>query len=69
MTWTCQPYHLSLPSPILFFFFFKELFIYFWLHWVCVAVCGLSLVEGGYSLAAVCRLLVAMASFIMEHKL
>ena len=30
----------------------KKLFIYFWLHWVFVAACGLSLVvsSGGYSL-------------------
>ena len=38
----------------IFFFFFKRrfnLFIYFWLHWVFVAECGLSLVvaSGGYS--------------------
>ena len=35
-----------------FFFFYKFiLFIYFWLHWVFVAACGLSLVvvNGGYS--------------------
>ena len=32
-------------------FFFKHLFIYVWLHWVFVAVRGLSLVasSGGYS--------------------
>ena len=31
---------------------FVKIFIYFWLHWVFVAVCGLSLVvaSGGYSL-------------------
>ena len=58
----------SKPHP---FFFFKELFIYFWLHWVCVAACGLCLVDAsrGYSLVAMHRLLVAMASFIVEHKL
>ena len=35
----------------LFQLFFKNLFIYFWLHWVFVAVRGLSLVvaSGGYS--------------------
>ena len=34
------------------FFFNINLFIYFWLRWVFVAVCGLSLVaaSGGYSL-------------------
>ena len=26
------------------FFFFKDLFIYFWLYWVFIAACGLSLV-------------------------
>ena len=33
------------------FFFTINLFIYFWLHWVFVAACGLSLVtvNGGYS--------------------
>ena len=34
------------------FFFFLILFLYFWLHWVFIATCGLSLVaaRGGYSL-------------------
>ena len=34
-----------------FIYFFYNLFIYFWLHWVFVAACGLSLVavSGGYS--------------------
>ena len=43
----------------------------FWLHWVCVAVCGLSLVVAsrGYSLIAVCRLLTAVASPVVEHGL
>ena len=38
-------------SLVLFFFFFF-LFIYFWLHWVFVAACELSLIaaSGGYSL-------------------
>ena len=37
---------------ILLFFYFINLFIYFWLRWVFVAACGLSLVvvSGGYSL-------------------
>ena len=40
--------HQGSPS----FSFFMNLFIYFWLPWVFVAVCGLSLVvaSGGYSL-------------------
>ena len=43
------------PSSIPFLFFiiiiFKNLFIYFWLHWVFVTACGLSLVaaSGGYA--------------------
>ena len=39
-------------------FFFNE-FIYFWLHWVFVAVCGLSL-------AVVYGLLIAVASLVAE---
>ena len=41
----------------------------FWLHWVSVAVCRLSLVvtRKGYPLIAVCRLLIAMAALIAEH--
>ena len=33
------------------FYYYYYLFIYFWLHWVFVAACGLSLVvaSGGYS--------------------
>ena len=55
---------------ILFFLIFMYLF-YFWLHWVFVAAQGLSLVElsGGYSLAVVCGLLTAVASFVEEHGL
>ena len=47
------------------------LFIYFSLCWVFVAACGLSLVvvSGGYSLAAVYRLLIKVASFVVEHGL
>ena len=49
-----------------------------WLHWVSlavhgffVAVSGLSLVaeSGGYCLVAVCRLLLAMAALVLEHRL
>ena len=52
-----------------FFLFFKNLFIYafnFWLCWVFVAGCRLSLVvvSGSYSLIAVCRLPVAVASLV-----
>ena len=57
-----------------FFFlsFFKKLnlFIYFWLRWVFVAVSGLSLVaaSGGYSVA-VRGLLIAVASLVAAHRL
>ena len=49
-------------------FFFK--FIYFWLHWVFVAVrafssCG----EQGLLFIAVCGLLTAVASLVAEHGL
>ena len=48
------------------FFFFK---IYFWLHWVFVAACGLSRVatSRGCSLLAVHRLLTAETPFVAEH--
>ena len=38
--------------------------------WVFVAVCGLSLVvaSGGYSLVAVGRLLITVASLVAEHR-
>ena len=52
--------------------FFKTiLFIYFWLCWVFVAVQAFSLVavSGGYSLVAVCGLLVVVASLVAEHRL
>ena len=48
----------------------KDLFIYFWLYEVFVAACGLSLAagSGGYSLAAVSRLRIAVASLV-AHRL
>ena len=51
-------------------FFIVVYFIYFWLHWVFVAACGLSLVvaSGGYSVA-VRRLLIAVVSLVAEHGL
>ena len=68
---TGLPY--SPPPPKLFSLsvcvFFTKLFyfIYFWLHWVFVAACGLSLVvaSGGYSVA-VRGLLTAVSSFVAE---
>ena len=53
----------------LFFFFFL---IYFWLCWVFVVACaGLSLVvaSGGYSLVAVLRLPIVVASLVAKHSL
>ena len=49
--------------------FKKDLFIYFWLYEVFVAVCGLSLAagSGGYSLAAVSRLLIAVGSLVVHR--
>jgi len=46
------------------------LFIYFWCLWVFTATCGLSLVgaSGVYSVA-VHRLLVAVTSLIVAHRL
>ena len=46
-------------------------FIYFWVHWICIAVCGLSLVvvSGVHSLYAVCELLTAGTSLAAEHRL
>ena len=56
--------------PQNFFFNLFILFIYFWLCWVFVAACGLSLgaVSGGYSVD-VCGLLIAVASLLAEHGL
>ena len=53
------------------FFFFKYVFIYFWLHWIFITVCRLYLVVGslGFSLVAVLSFLTAAASLVMEHKL
>ena len=46
-------------------------FIYFWLCWVLVAPCGLSLVvaSGGYSLVVAHRLLHVVASLFVKHRL
>ena len=47
------------------------LFIYFWLHWVFFAACGLCLVaeSAGYSLVMVIKLLIAVASLVGSHRL
>ena len=59
---------------------FLKLFIYFWLHWVFIAACRLSVVAKsgvyslvavgrGYSLIAVCGLLTAVASLVVDPRL
>ena len=57
-------------SPICSAFLFYSLFVYFyfWLCWVFVAACGLSLVavRRDYSLVAVHELLIVVA-FLVEH--
>ena len=57
-------YIIYLYSRVFNFYLFS-----FWLRWVCTATHGLSLVTAsrGYSLAAVCGLLVAVASLV-EHR-
>ena len=54
---------------VLFFFFLN--FIYFWLRWVFIAACRLSLVaaSGGLLFVAVHGLLTAVASLVVEHEL
>ena len=52
----------------------NDLFIYwfyFWLHWVFVVACGLSLIResGGYSPVEVCELPIAVVSLVAEHGL
>ena len=56
---------------LLLLFFNIYLFIYLWLHWVFVAVLRLSLVvaRGGLLFVAVCWLLIAVASLVVEHGL
>ena len=58
-------------SFYIYIYIYIIIFIYFWLHWVFVAACRLSLVEetGGYSLGAVLRLLTAVAYLTEEHRL
>ena len=68
-----MPVVMPLKSKSFFFFFFNKfiyLFIYFWLRWVFVAVCRLSLVAAswGYSFVAG-GLLIAVASLVAEHGL
>ena len=57
---------LSVKTEGLILFF--KLFIYFWLHWVSIDLCRLSLVAGSrdYSLAVMHGLLILVASLV-EH--
>ena len=60
------------PCMLLVFLRFNYLliFVYFWLHWVFVGVCGLSLAAAsrGYS-PALCKLLTVAVSLAAEHGL
>ena len=51
--------------------FFKILCVYFWLCWVFVAACGLSLMAASrdHSLVVMCGLLIVVASLVAEHRL
>ena len=53
------------------FFFLNYLFMYYWLHQIFVALCGLSLVRasGGCSLVVVRGLLIVVAALAAEHRL
>ena len=73
--WSLKKLNVELPfdPAIPFFFFFL---IYFWLRWVFVAVCGLSLVAAsrGYSSLrctgfSLWWLLIVVASLVVEHGL
>ena len=52
-------------------FIFIFLFIYFWLCWVFVAACGLSLVVASWGLlfVAVLKPITVVASLAAEHRL
>ena len=56
---------------IIIFLKFIYLVIYFWLHWVFVATCRLSLAaaSGGLLFIAVHLLLVVVTSLVAEHRL
>ena len=73
----CLPPHLLLCMTIYLFLFLKKIYFYsfmfnyFWLHWVFIALHGLSLVavSRGYSLFPVYGFLFSMASLVAEHRL
>ena len=55
----------------LFFYIYKFIYFIFWLHWVFIATRGLfsSCGQRGLLFIAVCRLLIAVASLVVEHGL
>ena len=74
-SWTCWPSVCLIgKTSIQIYPFFQTLiylFIYFWLRWVFVAACRLSLVaaSGGLLFVAVRGLLIEVASLVAEHGL
>ena len=67
--WKPSCHSPELLGSFLSFYFFS--IDYFWLPWVFVAMCGLSLVvdSGGYSLVVVHGLHIVVASLVVEHGL
>ena len=67
----CISIILFSTNRLIFFFFNLFLFIYCWLCWVFVAVRGLfsSCGDWGLLFVATCGLLLAVASFVLEHEL
>ena len=61
-TASSEPEHSTPSTPSRPILFFSDKFIYFWLLWVFIAACGLSLV-------AARRLLIEVASLVAEHAL
>ena len=57
--------------PCFLFFFFNFYLFYFWLHWVFIAARGLfsGCGEWGLLFVAVRRLLIVVASLVVEHGL
>ena len=64
----CMPILVSVPHSFLKFIYIS---IYFYLHWVFVALCRLPLVAAreGLLFVAAHRLLIVVASPVVEHKL
>jgi len=68
---SCIILGLTFTYLIHFELIFLNVFIYFWLCWVFVAAQAFLLIAAsrGYFLVAAHRLLIAVASFVAEHKL